>query len=97
MNYISYLQASVMAEHEWQKHLREVVGIDISDFPSEEVFIPELGIKHRMVFYPDKYKEMFHTWLHEKYFPWLMSEGETEPHKSTKPKCKLKQKKHRKK
>lgn len=94
MNYISYLQASVMAEHEWQKHLREVVGIDISDFPSEEVFIPELGIKHRMVFYPDKYKEMFHVWMREKYFPWLF--GDAYHPEPTKPKCKQKRKKHHK-
>jgi hypothetical protein len=64
------LRICIEAEAAWLAHLHET-GIDTSEYPAQDVFIPELGITHHQVFCPDALKERFHQWLNSEYFPKL--------------------------
>jgi hypothetical protein len=67
---------SIEAEPEWLKYLQEVAGVDVSGYPSQDTYVPELGITYHQVFFPDALKERFHQWLRTEYFPRQSREGE---------------------
>ncbi len=67
-NYMRILLLSIEAEPEWIDYLHEQ-GVDTSGYPSEDRYIPELGITQHRVFFPDALKSQFRQWLREEYFP----------------------------
>lgn len=97
MNNLDMIKVNIMAQHEWLIHMREVIGVDTSGYPYQDIFIPELGITHRMVFIPNDYREAFHEWFQGVYWPKLMQPPEDEPPApKVKVKYTFKRKKHRK-
>ncbi|HYU71636.1 MAG TPA: hypothetical protein VEL31_03055 [Ktedonobacteraceae bacterium] len=69
-HHLRLLNMSIQAEQEWIRHLHQR-GIDTSGYPSEDVYLPELGITTHRVYFPDALKSQFRTWLHQEYFPGL--------------------------
>ena len=65
----TFLKFSVMVEDQWRIYARDVLLIDVSQFPYREEIIPELGITHRITFYPDHLKPQFQAWLRDIYLP----------------------------
>jgi hypothetical protein len=65
------LKRMIQAEASFLSYLRETVGIDTSTFPYQDLHIPELGIVHRITFFPPHLKTRFLTWYHDIYLPSL--------------------------
>ncbi len=68
LNALDALRIGIVAEDEWIKHLHQM-GVDTSAYPEADVPIPELGIVHHQVCFPDALKPQFHQWLNKEFMP----------------------------
>jgi len=73
MRQVDKLKISIRAEREWLQYLRET-GVDTSKYPRVAIFIPELGITHHQVCFPDALKPQFEQWFNRVFTPRLSSE-----------------------
>jgi hypothetical protein len=71
MKHETFLKIWLMAEGQWLTYARDVLGVDVSQFPSHNRYFPELGITHKIVYYPDALKPQFWEWMNTIYLPSL--------------------------
>jgi len=72
------LKFMIMAEIDFEKYMREVVGADTSKYPSEIQIAPTLKIQFKVIYYPNKYKNHFAKWFADVYFPTFLNEEQKE-------------------
>ncbi len=77
LNALDILKISTRAEGEWIKHLHQM-GVDTSGYPEADVPIPELGIVHHRVYFPNALKPQFEQWFSKEFLPRFLR-GEVKP------------------